>query len=166
MYFVRRQIEKDLKKLDLRRVHKPKKISSVGCIIDGEVELKPDQLDRLAEMFGIQPHQLYIMWFYKKPKSAIQEPFFSKNDINWRGQLKSKTLEQFILHSHDVMIHFFVGSDPYLMAVAAKTKAHFRIGFSSTDSRLNDLVLDDQMVSFEVFSKNIPPLFTKIKTLE
>ena len=62
------------------------------------------------------------------------------------------------------MFNYFKKSDLTLRALSSSIDAGFRVGFSSVDERLNDLILATDVFQPNHFVKEFPKYYSKIST--
>jgi len=68
--------------------------------------------------------------------------------------LKGKDSLEFISYDYDLLINFFK-SNNVLTLLSSKVNAKFRVGFSSVDSRLNDLIFSEKIKKFKEFDSEL-----------
>jgi len=61
---------------------------------------------------------------------------------------------EFISYDYDLLINFFK-SNNVLTLLSSKVNAKFRVGFSSVDSRLNDLIFSEKIKKFKEFDSEL-----------
>jgi hypothetical protein len=64
----------------------------------------------------------------------------------------------------DLMLNYFKKSDLALLSLSSSIQAGFRVGFSSVDQRLNDLILASDVFQPEQFAQEFPKYYSKIST--
>ena len=74
--------------------------------------------------------------------------------ISYSGNLKGKDSLEFISYDYDLLINFFK-SNNVLTLLSSKVNAKFRVGFSSVDSRLNDLIFSEKIKKFKEFDSEL-----------
>lgn len=144
--------DKSLQKaLDLalseRQVYnKPVKLKALGVLLDARQSVDVMSVMRLADHLGVKAFDLDVLGL-KEPKDTAKQQasnntnYFDEKMISNSGSFKSDSIESFVNKSFDVLISFYGEEQKALNIVAAKSKAKFKVGFTTVDNRINDLVI-------------------------
>ncbi len=131
-------------------------LKKLAVLIDARKEVDVFSVVKLADNLGVKSSQLHIMGF-KDLKAHVEEQdgghthYFDEKMINYTGGFKSTSLNNFVTESYDVLINFYEENHSILNLVAASSKAKFKVGFSSVDNRINDLVIGTPTNNTDLF---------------
>ena len=74
------------------------------------------------------------------PKDINSSAIFHTGRLNWHFETK-----------YDLLINFYDEANPIMMLLTQMTNADFKVGFASTDKRLNHLVINTKTKDVSVF---------------
>lgn len=80
---------------------------------------------------------------------------FSPKDFGWKGKIKNLDLEAFINEPYDMLICFFKNEVLQLNLMTAASKANFKVGISTEDERLYDLIIDVELRDINIFKQEL-----------
>lgn len=130
-----------------------KEIISVGCIVDMDKFTDPEALNKLISDLKLKPNGVKIIG-YKKDE-AVHSPFgiqfFTDKDLGWNGTLENSSVSEFTGREYDLLINYYTEDKLVLKLVTARTQARIRVGFSSVDAKLNDIIFNTSIANFDVF---------------
>ncbi len=129
-------------------------IKSMGVLIDASKPVKILSLLKLANELGVKSDALKIMGYKEDPKVVEEDQdtsYYSENSIGANGSLKSNSLQEFVNADFDVLISFYKEEKLELNYIAAITKAKFKVGLSTIDHRINDLVIGTPIEDTDLF---------------
>jgi hypothetical protein len=139
-------------------------IQTVGLLVD-ETDFDPkDKITSYLIRQGIDSQNIQILAYknkYKK-KETPDYPHFSKKDVTWLGSIENKEAKDFKQQPFDMLISYYDQKKTPLVIVTHKSKANFKVGFSSVDKRLNHFMIDTDCSKPEVF---MDELFRYLKIL-
>ena len=141
-----------------------KPIQTVGVLIDETYFDKKEALIQLLVENGINPEKISVLAYktkYKK-KENISYPHYSKKDITWLGTIENKDAKEFISNQFDLLISYFEEKKTPLQIVTHKSLADFKVGFASSDKRLNHFMIDTEVENYTVF---VDELFKYLRIL-
>lgn len=129
------------------------KISSVGIIIDESNFDKTQKLISILKQKGFKEKNIVLLTFKDRisKKDVLSEPFYSPKDITLKGEITKEELNQFIDTSFDLLINYYEFPKASLNIIAKKSKAKFKVGFSTIDKRINHMMIDTTVDQYEVF---------------
>lgn len=141
-----------------------KPIQTVGLLIDKTYF--EDKVNLIEELLsnGIQRENIQIL-LYKdrfKKKEVINYPSFSRKDLSWTGTLENENVKDFINKEFDMLISYYDTEKAPLMITTFKSKANFKVGFSTIDKRLNHFMITTNAENYKVF---VSELFKYLKIL-
>ncbi len=139
-------------------------INNIGLLIDesyfSEINLLVDEL----RSKGILATNIEVIVYrdrLKKNKSISQATFSSK-DLNWNATINSEVVNDFVSKEFDLLISYYDVEKAILLLLTKDSKARFKVGFSSIDKRLNDLMINTNAENYKVFTHE---LFRYLKIL-
>jgi hypothetical protein len=90
------------------------------------------------------------------------KPAFGAEDLKWNGEIDNPEVNRFIEKEFDLLISYYDIEKAILLIVTHNSKAHFKVGFSTIDKRVNNLTIDTNTDNYKVF---IQELFKYLKIL-
>lgn len=150
-FFLKKIVKKGL--LNYKLENSDEKVRTVGVLIDvSEVSLKESFLDKLSKS-DVDFESIQILVFKDKIKKneVVEVPFFTLKSFGITGKVSKGEVQEFINTPFDLLVNFYEESKPALDFVAKKSKAKFKVGFSSVDERINHLMISSTMQNEEEF---------------
>jgi hypothetical protein len=140
------------------------KIKSILLLIDESEKEYSQEFIREINTYSNQNFEINVLVYKAKIKngSVINIPFFTSKNISFRGKFNGETLTSFMNSNYDLQINYFGNKTNLVSYVSNQTKAHFKVGFSSVDYRLNDLIIETKIDNTKEF---IAELFKYLKVL-
>jgi hypothetical protein len=139
-------------------------VKTIGLLIDETYFFEKEDLLADLVAIGIKKEQITPLVFRNKLKknNAILQDSFQYSDINWIGNFDNSKVENFIQTPFDMLISFYDTEKMPLLQVTSLSKAHFKVGFSNIDKRLNHFMIDTNAENHKVF---VTELFKYLKIL-
>lgn len=139
-------------------------IKTVGLLIDKTYF--GDKVNLIEELLahGIKRENIQIL-LYKdkfKKKETINYPSFSHKDLSFKGSLDNQNVADFTNQEFDMLISYYDTEKAPLMIATFKSKANFKVGFSTIDKRLNHFMITTNAENYKVF---VSELFKYLKIL-
>jgi hypothetical protein len=139
-------------------------IKTVGLLIDKTYF--EDKVNLIEELLanGIKREDIQIL-LYKdrfKKKEIVNYPSFSHKDLSWKGTLENENVKNFTNKEFDMLISYYDTEKAPLMITTFKSKANFKVGFSTIDKRLNHFMINTNAENYKVF---VSELFKYLKIL-
>lgn len=161
-YFLKRILKKNLHNVENSSSLVP--IQSVGLVIDESYFFEKDKLIQELIDNGILKNNIKLALYKDKIKKNehVLEHTFSSKKINWRAEITDLTLNDFISEKFDLLINYYDIEKAILLKVTSNSKAHFKVGFSTVDKRLNHLMINTNAENYTVFAHE---LFRYLKIL-
>ncbi|WP_264558236.1 DUF6913 domain-containing protein [Flavobacterium sp. N2270] len=140
------------------------KIHTVGVIIDESYFSNIDSLKKEIEQYGVEQKNIKILLFKKKvsKKEVVKELFFTRNDMKINGEISKNEVNVFLDQPFDLLINYYEVERPSLLLVSKASKAHFKVGFSTIDKRVNHFMINTSVSQYKEF---ISELFKYLKIL-
>ncbi|WP_242412122.1 hypothetical protein [Flavobacterium sp. Root186] len=140
-------------------------IQTIGLLVDESKFRYSKELIKELESNGIAPENIKIAAYRHKfdKKKEYTRPTFGKKHIDWRGQVTEVFLNEFIDTEFDLLISYYEEEISILMMITSKSKAKFKVGFSSVDEKLNRWMINTTMAEYKLF---ITELFKYLKSIK
>lgn len=139
-------------------------ITSIGLLIDESYFAEINLLVNELSSNGILANNIEVIVYrdrLKKNKNISQATFSSK-DLNWNGTIDNVAVNDFVNKEFDLLISYYDVEKAILLVLTNESKARFKVGFSSIDKRLNDLMINTNAENYKVFTHE---LFRYLKIL-
>lgn len=159
-----------LKRILKNRLHNVKSslsaatIQNIGLLIDESNFFKKEALVQELIANGIPLNKIKIIVYRHKlnKNEHYSQPTFSIKHLNWNGEISNPVIKDFITTDFDLLISYYDVEKASLLTITHKSKAHFKVGFSSIDNRLNHLMINTDVENYKVFTDE---LFRYLKIL-
>ena len=153
---VKKKINKSLELLNNQTRIKPNPIKTIGCIIDPMFPVEVSNFIKLVHRIGLKEKDLKLITFQENDNgfNIFSNMNITPKSISYTGNLTGKDSLEFISYDYDLLINFFKFND-VLTLLSSKVNAKFRVGFSSVDSRLNDLIFSEKIKKFKEFDSEL-----------
>ena len=153
---VKKKINKSLELLNKQIRIKPNPIKTIGCIVDPLFPVEVNNFIKLVNKIGLKEKDLKLITFQENENgfNIFSNMNVTPKSISFTGNLTGKDSLEFISYDYDLLINFFK-SNNVLTLLSSKVNAKFRVGFSSVDSRLNDLMFSDKINKFKEFDSEL-----------
>ena len=139
------------------------KIKTVGVIIDETYFTEKEQLVHYLESEGIEKQKIKLLLYHDKDKKRdLNFPSYSLKSIGWSGTVDDEEVINFKGRNFDLLISYYDVEKAPLLLVTQRSKAGFKVGFSTIDKRLNHLTIQTTAENSAVFIKE---LFKYLKIL-
>ncbi|WP_405570779.1 DUF6913 domain-containing protein [Winogradskyella sp. Asnod2-B02-A] len=90
---------------------------------------------------------------------------FSPKDFGWKGKMKNPDLEAFVAEPFDMLICFYKNTVLQLDQITAASHANFKVGISTNDERLYDLIIDVDLKDINIFKQELKKYLNILKKL-
>jgi len=140
-------------------------VQTIGLLIDESKFRHSKDLIKELVLLKIAPENIKVVAYRGKLKKdkTYSRPTFCKKQINWRGEFTEEFLNEFTETEFDLLISYYEIEKPVLMMITSKSKAKFKVGFSSVDKRLNRWMIDTEMGNYKLF---VTELFKYLKSIK
>jgi hypothetical protein len=128
-------------------------IKSVGLIIDETQFSKKEDLIKEIVANGITKDNINVIIYKDKIDSneVFSYPTFNNKHIDWSGNFSQNVVTNFCNEKFDLLISYYDVEKPSLMLITNKSAAFFKVGFSTIDSRLNNLIIATTIEKSKIF---------------
>lgn len=130
-----------------------KKIQTIGLVIDETSFANKNDIMQLLITNGFSKENLSLLVFkdhYKK-KEEVLEPHYSFKNVSWLGTIENQEVKDFIAKDFDLLINYYSENKPPLQLVTHLSKATFKVGFYSVETRHNHFFIDTQPENYKLF---------------
>lgn len=160
-FWVKRKLKNSIE--DLKINQNSSKISTIGLLIDeDEFVQKEDLLNELISN-GILGKNIEILLCNKNKKEYNSKfNYFSPDNLDWKSNVNNKVVTEFINKEFDLLISYYDFEKAVLLVITHNSKALFKVGFSTIDKRLNNLLINSKVSDYKIFTSE---LFRYLKIL-
>ena len=161
-FIVKKTLKKNLKNLENN--FSVNAIQKIGLLIDATTFTETEQLIKELISIGFARDNIQtIVYADKVKKSEAGSNFtFNANSIKWNAEILEQEINSFINVEFDLLISFYDIERAILLKITHDSKAHFKVGFSSIDKRLNHFIINSSTDNHAVF---VNELFKYLKLL-
>jgi hypothetical protein len=139
------------------------KIKTVGLIIDETYFTNKSQVVEDLQVQGIAERNINLLLYHDKDKKRdLSAASFSMKNVSWSGVIDDEKVVAFEAQRFDLLISYYDLETPALLWVTQRSKARFKVGFSTIDKRLNHLMIQTTAENNTIF---IQELFKYLKIL-
>lgn len=140
------------------------KIKTVGVIVDESYFTEIDLLKKEIQSFGVESNNIEVLLFKKKvtKKEDKKELFFTRSNVKINGEINKIEVNIFMDQPFDLLINYYEIARPSLLLVSKKSKAKFKVGFSTIDKNINHFMINASVNQYKVFASE---LFKYLKIL-
>ena len=161
-FIVKKTLKKNLKNLENN--FSVNAIQKIGLLIDATTFIETEQLIKELIAIGFARDNIQtIVYADKVKKSEAGSNFtFNANSIKWNAEILEQEINSFINLEFDLLISFYDIERAILLKITHDSQAHFKVGFSSIDKRLNHFIINSSTDNHAVF---VNELFKYLKLL-
>ena len=149
---------------NVKHIASDKKIKTVGIIFDESYFYEREELVQELISNGIEEKDIKFIVFKDKIKKneVFDFPVFSFKDLTWIGTIANPKVNDFVKEPFDLLINYYDTEKTALLLASHLSKAHFKVGFSLIDNRLNHFMINTNAENYKVF---MDELFKYLKIL-
>jgi hypothetical protein len=129
------------------------KIKTVGIIIDETYFAEREKLIQEIASHGIPIGNIETLSFFERVKKDRLPTccYFTYNDISSNGTFTKGDVTRFINKPFDLLISYYDVQKPPLALATLTSKAAFKAGFSTVNSRLNAFMIAGRVENFKEY---------------
>lgn len=139
-------------------------VTTVGILIDESYFFDKESL--IVELIanGIGRSNIETLSFKEriKPKEIVDCCHYTRKDVSAAGTFVKEDVAAFINKPFDMLISYYDVEKAPLLLATLKSKAKFKVGFSSIDNRFNHFMISSQA---EKYTEFVSELFKYLKIL-
>jgi hypothetical protein len=149
---------------NVKLIASDKKIKTVGIIFDESYFYEREELVRELISNGIEEQDIKFVVFKDKIKKneVFDFPVFSFKDLTWIATIDNPQVNSFVKQPFDLLINYYDTEKTALLLASHLSKAHFKVGFSLIDNRLNHFMINTNAENYKIF---MDELFKYLKIL-
>ncbi|WP_434783339.1 DUF6913 domain-containing protein [Flavobacterium panacagri] len=142
-----------------------KNVQTIGLLVDESSFNHSETLIKELTLQGIASENIKIVAYNSKfkKKDTYLTPTFGKSHISWNGEITEDFLNEFVNSKFDLLLSYYNEENIFLMMLTNKSKAKFKIGFSSVDNNLNRLMINTELENYKLF---VSELFRYLKNIK
>jgi Tol biopolymer transport system component len=160
-FLLKRKLKKALSSLTSEL--SDEKIKTVGLIIDETYFTNKNQVVEDLQAQGIEERNINLLLYHDKDKKRdLTATSFSMKNVSWSGAIDDKKVVSFEAQRFDLLISYYDLETAALLWVTQRSKARFKVGFSTIDKRLNHLMIQTTAENNTIF---IQELFKYLRIL-
>ena len=139
------------------------KIKTVGLIIDETYFSEKETLVKELVDQGLQEQDITLLLYHdKNKKKDAKFTSFSLKSVSWSGAIGDQEVKDFKTKNFDLLISYYDVEKAPLLLVTQRSKAAFKVGFSTVDKRVNHFMIQTTAENSSVF---IEELFKYLRIL-
>ena len=161
-FIVKKTLKKNLKNLENN--FSVNAIQKIGLLIDATTFIETEQLIKELISIGFARDNIQTIVYADKAKKSEAGSYctFNANSIKWNAEILEQEINSFINVEFDLLISFYDIERAILLKITHDSKAHFKVGFSSIDKRLNHFIINSTTDNHAIF---VNELFKYLKLL-
>lgn len=134
-------------------ISSPDPVITVGILLDESYFLEKDGLIKELAANGIAANNIETLSFREKvkPKEVLDYNFYTRKDISVLGTFDKEAAAAFVNKPFDMLISYYDVEKAPLLLATLKSKAKFKVGFSSIDNRFNNFMISSQAEKYPEF---------------
>jgi thymidine kinase len=133
-------------------------IRSVGLLIDETNFFDKEQLIKELISNGLSANSVSILVY----RDAYSQYTFNSSILDWNGTIGDVVVTEFIQTEFDLLVSYYEIEKVILLLITNRSKAKFKVGFSSIDKRFNHLTITTRIGNYSIFAHE---LFKYLKIL-
>ena len=139
-------------------------IRSVGLVIDETSFFEKENLIKELISNGFSANSISILVYrdtMNKNETYLHYTFNS-SILDWNASISDAVVTNFIQTEFDLLVSYYDIEKVILLLITNRSKAKFKVGFSSIDKRLHHLMITTQIGNYSTF---VHELFKYLKIL-
>lgn len=161
-FYIKKSLKNSLHNVRTGKLSFP--IKTVGLIVDeSNFSEKQYLIDELIKSGILETNIKVILYKDKFKRRDINTyPTFGRKHLSWKSEIINPEVKAFIDQEFDLLINYYDFEKAILIFITHNSKAQFKVGFSSIDKRLNQLIINSNADNHKIF---IDELFRYLKNL-
>lgn len=132
-------------------------VNTVAIVVD---ESSFGETERLVEQLasnGIERKNIFLLAYREKAGKAAQNSLkiFDLSAFDWKGHIVDPMVKAFTERRYDLLINYYDFEKAALIGVSVETPASFKVGFPTTDRRLNHFTIGAPLQEYGVFTSEL-----------
>jgi hypothetical protein len=151
--------------IDKIKTNKGGCVSNILVICD-DLERCTELISYLNRKIGYDKDQIQCLVFQRKAGGQdLEKNIFSPSDFGWYGGVKSNRLRQILTKKIDLLINYSKIENLYCNILLLQCKAGFRVGYSDSDNRFYDLMINCKRDDHDTFGYELKKYLTILNKL-
>ena len=161
-FFVKKTLKKSFQ--NLKNSESVTVVKTIGLLIDASRFFETELLIQQLAANGILRENITTIIYAGTFTKIVQEKYivFNSGHLQWNGEISSSEINVFINEKFDLLISYYDLEKILLLKITHNSKAHFKVGFSSIDKRLNHFMIKTEVHNYTLF---VSELFKYLKLL-
>ncbi|MES2239269.1 MAG: hypothetical protein V4497_03310 [Bacteroidota bacterium] len=139
-------------------------VKTVGLVVDEGYFSETKALVKELVANGITEENIELLLYKSKSNVSFASSVtkLKPSHLSWKGQIKNESVNAFLAKDFDLLLSYYDVDKAILLVVTQESKAKFKVGFSTIDKRLNNLMIKTNSDNYKIF---IQELFRYLKIL-
>lgn len=161
-FFVKKTLKKSFQ--NLKNSESVTVVKTIGLLIDASRFFETELLIQQLAVNGIPRENITTIIYAGTFTKTVEEKYsvFNSGNLQWNGEISSLEINVFIGEKFDLLISYYDLEKTLLLKITHNSKAHFKVGFSSIDKRLNHFMIKTEVHNYTIF---VSELFKYLKLL-
>ncbi len=162
---LKKHTERKLTERDISQRNAPLKY--LGFLVDEAFFDDFEMLYEFGNELGLQRKDVKMFTFVETRRRipSLRQNQITNKEFTFRGEINNQNAQEFLDFPFDVLIGFYSGKHEFLSAMAAQSKAKFKIGFNGADERIYDLLLGIDIQKPELFKAEVKKYLQILKKI-
>lgn len=152
-YFIQKKIQKIIEKSKTELKTTIQKINKIATIVDENSAFNYQFFKELQKKLQLDDTHFEILTI-KHKKSNYNEfkgNVFLTNDINWKGDINTSEINDFLAQQYDLLIDTIAQDEPLKLLIVAQTKAVLKAGFATNNPELYNIQINVDAKRMDIF---------------
>ncbi|MFV8271110.1 DUF6913 domain-containing protein [Flavobacterium sp. GT2N3] len=161
-FFVKKTLKKSFQ--NLKNSESVTVVKTIGLLVDATRFVETELLIQQLVANGIARENITTIIYAGLFKKTVEKKYlvFNSGNLQWNGEISSLKINTFISEKFDLLISYYDLEKALLLKITHNSKAHFKVGFSSIDKRLNHFIIKTEVRNYTLF---VSELFKYLKLL-
>lgn len=162
---LQKHTEKQLLQRDISGLNS--KLKTLAFLVDEAVFQDFDKIYDLYKIFNLHPKDVSVFSFLevKRKLPTLRQNQIHNKDFNWKGEITNQNAMDFLHQNFDILVGYYQGKHPFLDLMVSQSKAKFKVGFTHTNDRLFDLIINASATDFTTFTSELKKYATLLNKL-
>jgi hypothetical protein len=145
----------------------PNKVRTIAVLLNASEYIDFESFRAYFKQLGLNSpkHKIVAFTLDDKMQSSKWESYFSPKDFGWKGKIHHSDLDSFVKEDYDVLISYYKEDILYLNLITAMSNANLKVGLSTKDERLFDLIIDVEPKDMKTFKSEFKKYLTILNKL-
>ena len=121
--------------------------------------------EEIKKILGFENVKVVSFLDYDK-KNHHAQYYFSDKDVDWNGAFQHEALRDFLNEPLDLLIGYFNTNNIFMEMAVLKSKATFKVGFSSVNQQLYDMEIAEIPSNIDNFLSELKKYLVILKKMK